>query len=88
MEEPEFNRPFRKCRMVVQHMVAAIVVVMASAVVGVLAAVPDVRKLRHRGGFSPVDLLQKSWIDRSAIASHPAPVKIQSVCGVWPLAPM
>ena len=50
------DRPLCKSRMVVQHMVTAVVVVMASAVIGVVASVPDVSKLRHRGGFSPVDL--------------------------------
>ena len=80
MEEPEFDRPFCKSRMVVQQHMVAVVVVMASAVIGVVASVPDVSKLRHRGGFSPVDLLQKAGIDRPAVASHPAPVKIQSVC--------
>ena len=80
MEEPEFDRPFCKSRMVVQHMVAAVVVVMASVVVGVVAAVPDICKLCHRGRLPFVDLLQKAGINRPSVASHPIPVKIQSLC--------
>ena len=54
--------------MEVQHMVAAVVVVVGSAVVASLCTVPDVCKLRHRGGLLLVELLQEIRVYRSAVA--------------------
>ena len=79
MEEAEFNRAFGKGRMVVEHMVPVVVVMMASAVICSVAVVPDVRKLRHRGWLFPVDLFQEPWVNRPAVAVHPAPVKIEGI---------
>ena len=57
LEEPKFDRAFGKSGVEVEHMVAAVVVVMVSAVICAVAVVPDIRKLCHCAGFSPVDLL-------------------------------
>ena len=61
-------------------MVAAVVVVLAPAVVGVLAPVPDIRKLRHGAGLFAVELLQKPLVNRAAVAVHPSPVEVQCAC--------
>ena len=61
-------------------MVAAVVVVVTPAVACAVAGVPDVRKVRHRAGFPAVDLLQKPWVYRAAVAAHAAPVQLQSFC--------
>ena len=57
LEEPKLDRPFGKGGVEVEHMVAAVVVVVVSAVVCAVAGVPDVRKLGHRAGLPAVDLL-------------------------------
>ena len=80
LEKPEFDRPFCKCCMVVQHMVTAVIVVVAPAAVCIVATVPNIGKLCHRSWLSAVDLFQKPWINRPAVASHPALIKIQSIC--------
>lgn len=61
-------------------MVAAIVVVLASAVVSVLASVPNIRKLRHGAGLFAVELVQKPLVNRAAVAVHPSPVEVQCAC--------
>ena len=48
LEKPEFDGPFRKGGMVIEHMVAAPVVMAAPAAVCTVAGVPDISKLRHR----------------------------------------
>ena len=73
------DRAFGKGCVVVEHMVAAVVVVLAPAVVCAVARVPDVRKGCHRGRLLPVDLLQKPRVNRAAVAAHPAPVKVQGI---------
>ena len=62
---------FCEGRMEIEHMVPAVVVVMASSVFAMLAFVPDIRKLAHGRGFLPVDLLQESGIHRPAIPALP-----------------
>ena len=57
LEEPELDRAFGEGCVVVEHMVAAVVVVLAPAVVCAVACVPDVREGCHRGRFLSVDLL-------------------------------
>ena len=57
LEEPELDRAFGEGCVVVEHMVAAVVVVLAPAIVCAVARVPDVRKGCHRGRLLPVDLL-------------------------------
>ena len=48
LEKPEFDGPFCKGGMVIEHMVAAPVVMAAPAAVCTVAGVPDISKLRHR----------------------------------------
>ena len=77
LEKPEFDRPLGKGGMEVQHMVAAVIVVVAPAAACAVAGVPDVRKVRHRAGLPAVDLLQKPRVYRAAVAAHAAPVEFQ-----------
>lgn len=80
LEEPELYRTLGKGGVEIEHVVAAGVVVLPSAAVGVLAAVPDVREVRHRGGLFAVQLLQKPSVNRPAVAAYPAAVKVQGAC--------
>ena len=77
LEEPELDRTFGEGGMEVQHVVAAVVVVLAPVVFGILAAVPNVCKRRHRGRFPAVDLLQKSGVDRLAVLADPTVIKAE-----------
>ncbi len=77
LEEPELDRAFGKGGVEVEHMVAAVIVVVVPAVVCAVAVVPDIRKLDHRAGLSAVDLFQEPWVYRAAVASHAALVKFQ-----------
>ena len=61
-------------------MVAAVVVVLASAVVGVLAAVPNISQGCHGGGFSVVQPFQESGVNRAAVAADAASVEVQCAC--------
>ena len=58
LEEPELDRAFSEGGVEVEHMVAAVIVVVAPAVACAVAGVPDVRKVCHRAGLLAVDLLQ------------------------------
>ena len=69
LEKPELNRAFGEGGVEVEHMVAAIVVVLASAVVSVLASVPNIRKLRHGAGLFAVELVQEPLVNRAAVAA-------------------
>ena len=80
LEEPELDRTFGKGGVKVEHMVAAVVVVVAPAVACAVAGVPDVRKLCHRLGLSAVDLGEEVWVYRAAVAAHAAAVELQSFC--------
>ncbi len=80
LEEPELDRPFGEGGVEVEHMVAAVVVVLVSAVARAVAGVPDVRKLRHRLGLSAVDLGEEVGVYRAAVAAHAAAVKLQGFC--------
>ena len=80
LEKAELDRSLGEGSVEVQHMVAAVVVVLASAVVGVLTAVPDVRKVCHRGGLSAVEPFQEPGVDRSAVAADAASVEVQCAC--------
>ena len=77
LEEPKLDRPFGKGSVEVEHMVAAVIVVVVPAVACAVAVVPDVRKLRHRAGLPAVDLLQKPWVYRAAVAAHASLVEFQ-----------
>lgn len=80
LEEPELDRTFGKGGVKVEHMVAAVVVVVTPAVACAVAGVPDVRKLCHRLGLSAVDLGEEVWVYRAAVAAHAAAVELQSFC--------
>ena len=58
LEKSELDCAFGKGGVEIQHMVAAFVVVVTSAVVCVLTVVPNVRKSSHCGGLSAVDSFQ------------------------------
>lgn len=80
LEEPELDRTLGEGGVEVQHMIAAVVVMLASAVVGVLAAVPNVCKFCHSGGLSAVEPFQEPGVDRSAVAADAASVEVQRAC--------
>lgn len=80
LKKPELDCAFGKGDVEIQHMVAAFVVVVASAVVCVLTVVPNVRKSRHCGRLSAVDLFKESGVYRSAIAADSASVEVQCAC--------
>ncbi len=80
LEEPELDRSLGEGGVEVQHMVAAVVVVLASAVVGVLAAVPNISQGCHGGGFSVVQPFQESGGNRAAVAADAASVEVQCAC--------
>ena len=77
LEEPELDCGLREGRMVVEHMVPAVVVVGAAVVARAVACVPDVRELRHGLRLLFVELLQEARVNRAAVAAHPAPVKVE-----------
>ena len=79
LEKPELDGAFGEGGVEVQHMVAAVVVVLAPAVVLTLAAVPDVRKLRHRAGLFAVQLVEEPRVDRAAVVAHAAAVKVKGI---------
>ena len=79
LEKPELDGAFGESGVEVQHMVAAAVVVLAPAVVLALAAVPDVRKLRHRAGLFAVQLVEEPRVDRAAVVAHAAAVKVKGI---------
>ena len=58
-------------------MVAAVVVVVASAIVGALAPVPDVGKGGHGGGLPAVELFQEAGVYRAAVPAHAVVVKVE-----------
>ena len=59
-------------------MVTAVVVVMISVGSGVIAFVPDVRKLIHCLRFNLVELFEEIWVNRSAIIFSSARVNVDS----------
>ena len=78
-EKPEFHRAFCEGRMVVEHVVAAVVVMLVSVVARTVAGVPDVRQCRHCAWLSAVYLREEIGVDRAAEAAQSAPVKVKSV---------
>ncbi len=76
LEEPELDCPFGKGGVEVEHMVAAVVVMLVPAVACAVAGVPDVRKLCHRLGLSAVDLGEKVGVYRATVAAHAAAVEL------------
>ena len=80
LEEPELDGALSEGRMVVEHMVAAVVVVLCSAVACSLRGVPDVRELAHGLRFLAVDRLQEVRVHRAAIPVHAVAVELQCLC--------
>ena len=62
----------------VEHMVAAVIVMVASAVVGALAPIPNVGKVGHGGGLPAVDLFQEAGINRAAVPAHAVMVEVEA----------
>lgn len=58
-------------------MVAAVIVMLASAVVGALAPVPDVGKVGHGGGLPAVELFQEAGVNRAAVSAHAVMVEVK-----------
>ena len=77
LEKPELDRALGEGGVEVQHVVAAAVVVLAPAVGSSLRGVPDVCKARHRGRLLLVQGFEEVRVDRSAVASQAAFVKLQ-----------
>ena len=77
LEEPELDGALGEGGVVVEHMVAAVVVVLGSAVVRALARVPDVCEGGHRGGLLRIDLPQEVGVDRPAVAAHAVGVELE-----------
>lgn len=80
LKESKLDRPFGEGGVEVEHMVAAVVVMLVSAVACAVAGVPDVRKLRHCLGLPAVDLGEEVGVYRAAVAAHAAAVELQSFC--------
>ena len=79
LEEPELNGALGKGGMVVEHMVAAVVVVLCPAVVCALARVPDVGEACHRLRLLRIDHPQEVRVDRPAVAADAAAVQLEGV---------
>ena len=77
LEKPEFNGAVGEGGVEVQHMVAAGIVVVAPAPVGVLAFIPHIGQGRHCAGLFPIQPLQEARINGSTVVLHPALVEIQ-----------
>ena len=67
LEKSEFNRAFCEGCVVVQHVVAAIVIMVGSAPGCIVALVPDVCEGCHRGGLLAIYFGKEAGINRSAI---------------------
>ena len=76
LEASELDRPVGEAGVVVEHMVAAAVVMLVSAFVAV-AFVPNVSQGIHRLGFSAVQLGKEILVDRVAVAVDAVTVKAQ-----------
>ena len=79
LEQPKFNRSFREKGVVVGHVIAAVVVVVCSAVFRPVGGVPDIRKLCHGGRLFSVQLFDEIRVDGSAVATHPVLVEVQGI---------
>ena len=79
LEQPKFNCFFRKNGMVVGHMIAAVIVMLISAVIRTVCPVPDVGKLSHGGRFFLIQLFNEIRVDGSAVATHTVLVKVQGI---------
>ena len=79
LEKPEFYRALGESGVEIKHVIAASVVVLASAVAFALTGVPDVCKLRHGLRLLLVDRLEESLVNRSAVAAYPVFVQGQGI---------
>ena len=79
LEEAELDRALGEGGVEVEHMVAAVVVVLVSAVGSTVAGVPNVRQLCHGGGLLAVDLVKEGGVDHPAVGTHPTVVDCEGV---------
>ena len=77
LEKPELDRALGEGGVEVEHMVAAVIVMVASAVVGALAPIPNVGKVGHGGGLPAVDLFQEAGVNRAAVPAHAVMVEVE-----------
>ena len=79
LEKAKLNGALGEGGMQVQHVVAAIVVMMAASVVGSVALVPNVCQGAHGLRLLFVDRLQEIRINRSAVAAYSVVIQCQGV---------
>jgi len=77
LEEAELDRALGEGGVEVKHMVAAVVVVLASAVGGSVAGVPHIGKVGHGAGLFAVDLGKEVGVDRAAVAADSAGINVE-----------
>ena len=77
LEKPELDRALGEGGVEVEHMVAAVIVMVASAVVGALAPIPNVGKVGHGGGLPAVELFQEAGVNRAAVPAHAVMVEVE-----------
>ena len=77
LEEAELNGSLREGGMEVQHMVAAVVVVLVSSVGSSVAGVPNICKVCHGGGLFAVDLGEELGVDCAAVAADPVAIEVK-----------
>ena len=63
----------------IKLMIPAVVVMMVAPVVCAVALVPDVCKLRHRGGLPAVDHPEEFRVDRAAVAAGAVAVDLKGL---------
>lgn len=80
LEKSELDSSLGKGRMVVEHVVSAVIVVIVSAVACVLTCVPDVGEICHCLRFLPIELVKEVGVHRSAVAVHSSSVKVKCAC--------
>lgn len=79
LEKSELDRSLGEGGVEIQHVVAAAVVMLISAVIFVLASVPDVGKLCHGGGLLAVDFCEEAGVDRPAVVCEAAAVQFHGI---------
>ena len=79
LEKAELNRSFGEGGMQVEHVVAAVVVMVVAAVGGVITAVPNVCKGSHRLGLSAIQAPEEIRVNRPAVPGHAVGVEAKGV---------
>ena len=79
LEKPELDRSLGEGGVEVEHMVAAVVVVLGAPVGGPVAAVPNVGQVAHGAGLALVDRLEEPGVNRPAVAAHAVAVEGQGI---------